>query len=103
MALRAGGRRAGRRLVSSSQAKRLAEMGLLRPSFVPPAEVRALRDYTRTRLHLVQDRTREYQRLEKLLEGALIKVSSVASRLSTMSARDMVRALADGERDPATL
>jgi transposase len=107
-------------LVSSSQARRLAgrpktdaldaqwlarltEMGLLRPSFVPPAEVRALRDYTRTRLHLVQDRTREYQRLEKLLEGALIKVSSVASRLSTISARDMVRALAGGERDPATL
>ena len=59
---------------------RLAEMGLLRPSFVPPPEIRALRDLTRTRLQLVRDRTREWQRLEKLLEGALIKLSSVVSR-----------------------
>jgi transposase len=50
---------------------RLAEMGLLRPSFVPPPEIRALRDLTRTRLQLLKDRTREWQRLEKLLEGAL--------------------------------
>jgi transposase len=49
---------------------RLAEMGLLRPSFVPPPEIRALRDLTRTRLQLVRDRSREWQRLEKLLEGA---------------------------------
>ena len=56
---------------------RLAEMGLLRPSFVPPPEIRALRDLTRTRLQLVRDRTREWQRLEKLLEGALVKLSSV--------------------------
>jgi transposase len=46
---------------------RLAEMGLLRPSFVPPPEIRALRDLTRTRLMLVRDRTREWQRLEKLV------------------------------------
>jgi transposase len=46
---------------------RLAEMGLLRPGFVPPPEIRALRDLTRTRLQLVRDRTREWQRLEKLL------------------------------------
>jgi transposase len=107
-------------LVSSSQARRLSgrpktdvldaqwlarltEMGLLRPSFVPPAEIRELRDYTRARAHLVRDRTREWQRLEKLLEGALIKVSSVASRMTTLSAQDMVRALIDGERDPARL
>lgn len=49
---------------------RLAEMGLLRPSLVPPPEIRALRDLTRTRLMLVRDRKREWQRLEKLLEGA---------------------------------
>jgi transposase len=55
---------------------RLAEMGLLRPSFVPPPEIRALRDLTRTRLQLLKDRTREWQRLEKLLGGALIKLSS---------------------------
>ena len=59
---------------------RLAEMGLLRPSFVPPPEIRALRDLTRTRLQLVRDRTREWQRLEKLLEGALVKLSARCRR-----------------------
>ena len=78
-------------------------MGLLRPSFVPPAQVRELRDYTRARIHLVQDRTRCFQRLEKLLEGALVKLSSVASRLTTVSAQAMVRALIAGERDPQVL
>jgi transposase len=61
---------------------RLAEMGLLRPSFVPPPQIRALRDLTRTRLQLVRDRTREWQRLEKLLEGALVKLSSVVYSLA---------------------
>jgi transposase len=82
---------------------RLTEMGLLRPSFVPPAEIRALRDYARTRLALVQDRTREYQRLEKLLEGALVKLSSAVSSLTTASARAIIEALAAGMRDPAQL
>ena len=49
---------------------RLTELGLLRASFVPPKAIRALRDYTRARTRLVQERTRCYQRLEKLLEGA---------------------------------
>ena len=83
---------------------RLAEMGLLRPSFVPPPEIRALRDLTRTRVQLVRDRTREWQRLEKLLEGALVKLSSVVSRLArAKTARDILEALADGQRDPKTL
>jgi transposase len=82
---------------------RLTEMGLLRPSFVPPAAIRALRDYTRTRLALVRDRTREYQRLEKLLEGALVKLSSAVSKLTTKSARAMIAAMAAGERDPRQL
>jgi transposase len=82
---------------------RLTEKGLLRPSFVPPAEIRALRQCTRARTHLVQDRTRCFQRLEKLLEDALIKVSSVASTLATASARDMIAALIAGERDPQVL
>ena len=83
---------------------RLAEMGLLRPSFVPPPEIRALRDLTRTRLQLVRDRTREWQRLEKLLEGALIKLSSVVSRLARVkTARDILEAIADGQRDPRAL
>jgi transposase len=83
---------------------RLAEMGLLRPSFVPPQEIRALRDLTRTRLQLTRDRTREWQRLEKLLEGALIKLSSVVSSLArTKTARDILEAVAGGERDPKAL
>ena len=83
---------------------RLAEMGLLRPSFVPPPEIRALRDLTRTRLQLVRDRTREWQRLEKLLEGALVKLSSALSSLAgTKTARVILEAVAGGERDPKTL
>jgi hypothetical protein len=49
----------------------LTEKGLLRPSFVPPAEIRRLRDYTRLREDLTHERTRYWQRLEKLLEDAL--------------------------------
>ncbi|MGH3280310.1 MAG: IS110 family transposase [Trebonia sp.] len=83
---------------------RLAEMGLLRPSFVPPAEIRELREWTRARLHLVQDRTREWQRLEKLLEGALVKLSSVLSSLAgNKTARTVIEAVIDGERDPRRL
>jgi transposase len=83
---------------------RLAEMGLLRPSFVPPPEIRALRDLTRTRLQLVRDRSREWQRLEKLLEGALVKLSSVVHSLArTKTARDIAEAIADGGSDPRAL
>jgi transposase len=82
---------------------KLTERGMLRPSFVPPREIRVLRDYTRMRVDLVRDRTRHYQRLEKLLEDSLIKVSAVASTLTTLSVRDMVNALIRGERDPRTL
>ena len=82
---------------------KLTEKGLLRPSFVPPAEIRRLRDYTRLRKDLTRDRARYWQRLEKLLEDALIKVSAVASTLDTLSTRDMVEALIAGERDPRRL
>jgi transposase len=82
---------------------KLTEKGLLRPSFVPPAEIRRLRDYTRLRADLTRDRTRYWQRLEKLLEDALIKISSVASTLVTLSTRDMIEALIAGERDPYRL
>lgn len=83
---------------------RLAEMGLLRPSFVPPPEIRALRDLTRTRLQLVRDRTREWQRLEKLLEGALVKLSSVVSSLAKVaSAHRILEAVAGGETSPKAL
>ena len=82
---------------------KLTEKGMLRPSFVPPVEVRQLRDYTRLRVDLTRERTRYWQRMEKLLEDALIKVSSVVSRLDSMSVRDMLEALIAGERDPRRL
>jgi transposase len=82
---------------------KLTEKGLLRPSFVPPAPIRQLRDYTRLRVDLTRERSRYWQRLEKLLEDALIKLSSVASTLDTLSARDMIEALIAGERDPRRL
>jgi transposase len=79
------------------------ERGVLRPSFVPPAEIRVLRDYTRLRTDLTRERTRHYARLEKLLEDALIKVSAVASTMTTKSVRDMIEALIAGQRSPRTL
>ena len=82
---------------------RLTEWGMLRASFVPPKAIRDLRDYTRARVLLVRERTRCWQRLEKLLEGALVKVSSVASKLTTVSAQDMIKAMIAGQRDPQVL
>ena len=82
---------------------RLTERGMLRPSFVPPKAIRDLRDYTRARTRLIRERTRCWQRLEKLLESALVKVSAVASKLTTLSAQDMIKALIAGERDPRVL
>jgi transposase len=82
---------------------RLTEWGMLRPSFVPPRAIRDLRDYTRARTRLIHERTRCWQRLEKLLEGALIKLSSVASKLTTLSAQDMIKAMIAGQRNPEVL
>jgi transposase len=82
---------------------KLTEKGLLRPSFVPPAEIRRLRDYTRLRVDLTRERARYWARLEKLLEDALIKISAVASTLDTLSTRDMIEALIGGQRDPYRL
>jgi transposase len=84
------------------QAK-LTERGMLRPSFVPPQEIRQLRDYTRLRLDLTRDRSRHAQRVEKLLEDALIKLSSVATDIMGKSGRAMIGALIAGERDPQVL
>jgi len=82
---------------------KLTERGMLRPSFVPPSEIRQVRDFTRLRTDLARERARHYSRLEKLLEDALIKVSAVASRLDTKSVRDMLEALIAGQRDPQAL
>src|SRR6516225_11673779 len=69
---------------------KLTERGMLRPSFVPPPQIRRLREFTRLRADLVHERTRYWARLEKLLERALIKISSVASTLDTDSTRPML-------------
>ena len=82
---------------------KLNERGMLRPSFIPPAEIRQLRDYTRLRSDLTQERSRHVQRLEKLLEDALIKLSTVASDIMGASGRDMIEALIVGQRDPKVL
>ena len=82
---------------------KLTEKGLLRPSFVPPAPIRRLRDYTRLRTDLTHDRSRQVQRLEKLLEDALIKLSAVATDITGVSGRALVEALIAGQRDPKVL
>jgi transposase len=82
---------------------KLNERGMLRPSFVPPVEIRRLRDYTRLRTDLVRERSRHVQRLEKLLEDALSKLSSVAADIMGVSGRAMLEALIAGERDPYVL
>ena len=70
---------------------------------MPPEPIRQLRDLTRTRTTLTRDRAREVQRLEKLLEDAGIKLSSVATDITGVSGRAMLEALIDGQRDPAVL
>jgi transposase len=81
----------------------LVEHGLVRPSFVPPPPIRELRNLTRYRKTVIQERTREAQRLEKLLEDAGIKLSCVASDILGVSGRAMLAALVAGERDPQLL
>ena len=79
---------------------KVAERQMLRPSFVPPAPIRRLRDLTRYRIDLVGVRTAEKNRVEKLLEDACIKLSVVASDIFGVSGRAMMAALIAGERDP---
>ena len=81
----------------------LGAHGLMRASFVPPAPIRVLRDLTRARTIITRARTKEIQRLEKLLEDAGIKLSAVASNIVGVSGRAMLEALIAGERDPAVL
>ena len=81
----------------------MGECGLLRASFVPPEPIRQLRDLTRYRTTLTAERSREAQRLEKELEDAGIKLSSVATDILGVSGRAMLAALIDGERDVRVL
>ncbi|HTF48833.1 MAG TPA: IS110 family transposase [Pseudonocardia sp.] len=82
---------------------KVAERQMIRASFVPPAPIRLLRDLTRYRADLVNSRTAEKNRVEKLLEDAQIKLSVVASDIFGMSGREMMAALIAGERDPKAL
>ena len=82
---------------------KVAERGMLRPSFVPPAPIRRLRDLTRYRIDLVGERDREKNRVEKLLEDAQIKLSVVASDIFGVSGREMMAALVGGQTNPKVL
>ena len=81
----------------------LLECGLLRGSFIPPADIKSARDVIRYRTKVVQSRTSELQRLGNVLQDAGIKIDSVASSIATKSGRAMIEALIDGERRPQVL
>jgi transposase len=81
----------------------LLENGLLRGSFVPPVPIRDLRDLTRYRKKQIQERTREVNRLQKVLEEAGLKLTSVLSDIMGLSGRAMLKALADGTTDPTVI
>ena len=81
----------------------VAAHGMVRPSFVPPPPIRELRELTRYRKTQIDARVAEIQRLEKVLQDAGIKLTSVASKVLTQSGRSMIEALIDGERDGARL
>jgi transposase len=82
---------------------KITERGMISSSFVPPEPIRRLRTHTRYRRHLTQARTAEKQRVEKLLEDGHLKLSSVISDIHGVSGRDMLDAIAGGQRDPKTL
>jgi transposase len=82
---------------------KVAERQMIRPSFVPPPQIRRLRDLTRYRADLVAARTAEKQRVEKLLEDAQIKLSVVVPGIFGVSGRQMLAALIGGQRDPKAL
>ena len=77
--------------------------GLVQASFVPPTEIRELRDLTRTRRQLVRQRVQHVQRIQKTLEDANIKLDSVISDIVGMSGRAILAAMVSGQSDPAKL
>ncbi len=94
------------RKTDMSDAEWLADVaahGMVRPSFVPPLPIRELRELTRYRKTQVDARAAEIARLEKVLQDAGIKLTSVASKVLTQSGREMIEALIAGERDPKAL
>ncbi len=81
----------------------LLRHGLLRPSFIPPAPIRALRELTRYRKTLIRERSQEVNRLHKVLEGANIKIGMVITDVLGVSARRMLDAMLGGEQDSEVL
>lgn len=77
--------------------------GMVRASFVPPEPIRELRDLSRYRKTQVDIRAQEIQRLEKVLQDACVKITSVASTVWSKSSRRMIEALIAGQRDPVVL
>lgn len=94
------------RKTDMSDAEWLADVaahGMVRPSFVPPVEIRGLRELTRYRKTQIRARGQEIQRLEKLFQDAGIKLTSVASRTWSQSSRAMIEMLISGVTDPVVL
>jgi transposase len=89
--------------LDSAWIAKVTGQGSLAGSFVPPEEIRRLRTHTRYRRKLVQMRTAQKERCEKLLEDAHLKLSSVISDIHGVSGRDMLGAIAAGERNPKVL
>ncbi|WP_245237989.1 IS110 family transposase [Paenibacillus etheri] len=79
---------------------KLLRHGLLKASFIPDRNQRELRELVRYRRSIIKERARQHNRIQKALEGANIKLSSVVSDIMGVSSRDMLRAIDDGEDDP---
>lgn len=82
---------------------KLLRHGLLRASYIPDRNQRELRELVRYRRSIIEERARQHNRIQKVLEGANIKLGSVVSDIMGVSARDMLNAIADGEDDPEKL
>ena len=81
----------------------LLRHGLLRASYIPDRNQRELRELVRYRRSIIEERARQHNRIQKVLEGANIKLGSVVSDIMGVSAKEMLRAIADGEEDPEVL
>jgi transposase len=82
---------------------KLLRHGLIKASFIPDRNQRELRELVRYRRSIIEERARQHNRIQKVLEGANIKLGSVVSDIMGVSAKDMLRAIGDGEDDPKKL
>ncbi|GAA1385427.1 hypothetical protein GCM10009597_46720 [Peribacillus frigoritolerans] len=82
---------------------KLLRHGLLKASYIPDRNQRELRELVRYRRSIIEERARQHNRIQKVLEGANIKLGSVVSDVMGVSARDMLNAIAEGEEDPEKL